>query len=125
MHGANLGIVFLSRRGCTIQPAVSTTGKHSTKKLVLEGPKLTWIDPTHVVRQNGFREQRVSALLARKRKLQLLLRGLVGKGWSLIRHAGKGWSLRLQQQSTLQLLKFGRALSIAAICKPQGYRNAA
>ena len=104
------------------------------KKLVLKGRKRTWINPTHVVRQNGFRERRVSALLARKRKLQLLLRGSVGKGWSLIRHAGKGWSLircgkgwslRLQQQSTLQLLKFGRALSIAAICKPQGYRNAA
>ena len=105
------------------------------KKLVLKGRKLTWINPTHVVRQNGFRERRVPALLARKRKLQLLLRGSVGKGWSLtryagkgwslIRHAGKGWSLRLQQQSTLQLLKFGRALSIAAICKPQGYRNAA
>jgi hypothetical protein len=95
------------------------------KKLVLKGRKRTWINPTHVVRQNGFRERRVPALLARKRKLQLLLRGLVGKGWSLIRHAGKGWSLRLQQQGTLQLLKFGRALSIAAICKPQGYRNAA
>jgi hypothetical protein len=85
------------------------------KKLVLKGRKRTWINPTHVVRQNGFRERRVPALLARKRKLQLLVRGLVGKGWSL----------RLQQQSTLQLLKFGRALSIAAICKPQGYRNAA
>jgi len=95
------------------------------KELVLKGRKLSWINPTRVVRQNGFRERRVPALLARKRKLQLLLRGSVGKGWSLIRHAGKGWSLRLQQQSTLQLLKFGRALSIAAICKPQGYRNAA